>query len=241
MPNEAIFIGATLQGAADGADHFGPIKVPGTMSKEATIAAHREKVRAARDEHLNFKALGFAGSILANDDVYENHAQRPMTAVLASITVLNQKGAVEYHQEAKDPIQRGKVALPLINYLKEAYPRQFASSIRFSDADADVAIFGFNLKQVLRIAAFEVLKRNTDRTTRPEGVDQVSMPCRLWYNPVGVYDPLTVLLPDSDRRDLDLYSLLRYFGIQATAAELAVSSQKQAEVVRELVERTQLV
>ena len=83
MASEAIFIGATLQGAQGAEEFFGPVKVPGSMSKQATIDAHLAKVSDARDEHLKFPALAFAGSVLPNDDAYENHAQRPMTAVLA--------------------------------------------------------------------------------------------------------------------------------------------------------------
>jgi len=236
MAREAIFIGATLQGAQGAEEFFGPIKVPGTMSKQSTIDNHLAKVDGARSEHLQFPALAFAGSVLPNNDVYENHAQRPMTAVLASIVILGGNGNVVYQQIAKDPIQRGKVALPLINYLKETYPEQFANSLRYGDSDPQTSIFGFNLKQVLRIAAFEVLHRNAES---PD-IEKVSIPVRLWHNPTGVYDPLDVLLPSSDRRDLDLYSLIRYFGIQATPEDLSTSSQRQAEVAKSLVEHAQL-
>jgi len=236
MAVKAIFVGATIQGAPGGAEFFSNVKVPGSMSKQTTIDNHVSKARDARQEHMEFPAMAFAGSVLPNSDVYENHAQRPMVGMLASMYILAANGEVMYQHTAAAPVRRGEVALPLINYLKETYPDQFASSLRHGDAAPQVIIFGFNLKQVLRIAAFEVLQRNAEA----RDIEQVHIPVRLWHNPVGVYDPLDVLLPSSDQRDLDLYSVLRYFGVQATAEELSISSKRQAEVVKALVEHAQL-
>lgn len=238
MPSEALYFGATIVGAKDGSTFFGPIKVPGTMSKQATIDNHIAKVRGEREEHMKFPPLGFAGSVVPSDDAYENHAHRPMVGVLASAVILDKDGTCVYTQVLKTgELSRARVALPLINFLREAYPRQFATSLRYGDADPDASLFGFNLKQVLRIAAAEVLHRNTQVTD----AERVVVPVKLWHNPVGVYDPFDVLLPSNDQKDLDLYSLLRYYNVETTAEELATSSLRQAETVKTLVERAQLV
>jgi hypothetical protein len=236
MPREAIYIGATIVGAPDADEYFGPVKVPGTMSKAATIEAHKTKVQTQRTEHVGFPPMGFADSVVPNDDKYENHAHRPMVGQLASVTITNGDGDPIYHMVGSPPIERGKVALPLVNYLTQNFPHQFSDSLRFGDAEPTAVFFGFNLKQVLRIAAFEALHRNLNYH-----YVTVHVPVRLWHNPIGVYDVLDVLLPKDDQRDLDLYSLMRYFGIQVDAEQLANSSQSQATAARLLVEQAQLV
>lgn len=227
----AMSVGATIKGAPDGRDYLGEIRVPGTMTRASTINDHKEKVRAERGKHLEFKPLGFAGSILPNSDVYENHAQRPMVGMLASVCVMTE-GHTVFTQVAKEGASRGTVAAAFIRYLLDSFPNQFADTLRFGDTDPEAVFFGFNLKQVLRIAAFEILQLSGD--------DRVAVPVRLWHNPAGVYDPVDILLPANDRRDLDLYSLLRYFGIEATAQEVAESAERQAAVVSALVGRAQL-
>lgn len=233
---ESFFIGATICGAQDATDYYGPVKVPGTMTKQSTIDAFIERARNARREHVSFKPMGFAGSLLPNDDQYENHAHRPMVGVLASVTVLDSAGEIAYHQKENggNPVARGKVALPFIKYIAETFPQQFSASLRYGDSDPTAVFFGFGLKQILRIAAYEALKRNLE-----EHVNAI-VPVRLWHNPIGVYDVLDVLLPAADRRDLDLYSTLRYFDVNITAEQLACSSQVQAAVAKQLVERAQL-
>jgi hypothetical protein len=232
---EAIYIGATIVGAEDADSYFGPVKVPGSMSKQETIDRHIAKVETARAGHAGAQALGFAGSLLPNDDAYENHAHRPMVGLLASVSILDNEGVQIYHQAEKGQVARGKVALPLINYLQEAHPKQFGDSLRFGDAEPSTIFFGFNLKQIFRIAAFEVLRHNMDNAY------PAAVPVRLWHNPAGVYDVLDVLLSANDQRDLDLYSLLRYFDVKENAESLSKNSLLQAEAAMQLVKRAQLV
>jgi len=234
VKNEIIIIGATIRGASDANEFFGPVKVPGTMKKQQTIDAHLDKVAEERAAHVAHPALGYADSILPNDDKYENHAHRPMVAVLASATIQTLDGTVLYHQAETDEHHRGEVALPLVNFLKETYPNQFGYSLRNCDVMPDAIFFGFNLKQIFRIAAFEALRRNLDNNLG------IGVPVRMWHNPIGVYDVLDVLLPSPDQRDLDLYSLCRYFGVQATPESLSTDSQQQAAAVAQLVEKAQL-
>lgn len=237
MPTrDAIFIGATIKAADDCDSYFGPVKVPGTMTKQTTIEAHRSRVGLERLAHKSIEPCAFAGTILPADRRYENHTHRPGLAVLSSVCVLGEDGSPLYQQSANGSTERGKVALPLLSYLKENYPAQFGNSLRLADAEPTTIIFGFNIKQVLRIAAFEVLKRNVGA----QDFDQVQVPVRLWHNPIGVYDPFDVLLPAADQRDLDLYSMLRYFGLEANVEELTIDASAQAHAVCDLVQAAQL-
>lgn len=234
MARNAIYIGSTVTGAPNGTDYFSPVKIPGNMSKQATIDAHVEKVRAEREEHNQMQPLGYAGSILPNDDVYENHAHRPMAGMLASVHIVDANGDILYQQDTDATRTIGQVAVPFVSYLKEKYTNQFSHSLRSADISPDAHFFGFNLKQVLRIAAFEVFRYNQEN-----GVD-IDVPIRLWHNPPGVYDVKDILLSTNDQRDLDLYSLLRYFNVEANVEELSTSALAQARVSRELAKRTQL-
>lgn len=237
MPNTVLFVGATIKAAQDCDQFFGPVKIPGSMTRQATIDNHHNKVLEARGEHKHADACAYAGSVLGNDQQYENRVHHPYLAVLASVAVHDVDGKTLYQQTATDPISRGKVAIPLLGFFRENYPRQFSASLRHgTDADADVLIFGFSIKQILRIAAAEVLGRNAEA---PD-TEQLPLPVRLWHNPTGVFDPLDILLPVGDRKELDVYSLLRFFKLEATPLEMATDASKLADVTRLLVERAQL-
>jgi hypothetical protein len=226
MTTEAIFVGATIVGAPDAAQYFGPIKVPGNMSKAATIATHRAKVEDARTMHM----------LLAPTTLSDVHSHRPMIGMLASVAVVGQDGKELYSQVAETP-ERGKVALPFINFLKEAYPGQFPDALRHADAIPRTIVFGFNIKQILRIAAFEILGNNVTA----EAIETAYVPVRLWSSPVGVIDPLDILLSKDDQRDLDLYSVFRYLGILVDRDALLGNALSQAHYVKNLADKAQLV
>jgi len=235
MIREALYIGATIVGSPDAESYFGPIKVPGNMSKAATIEAYKQKIREAREDHCVIAPTAFAGSVLANDKKYDNACHKAMVGMLASVVVLDQMGTVLYQQKAEAPFTRGKVALPFMNFLTQTFPRQFADSLRHGDTEPQGILFGFNIKSVLRIAAFEILKGNVGAAD----IDRMRVPVRLWHSVQGVFDPLAVLLPADEQRDMDIYSALRYFGIEA--GDLQSSSQVQAITVKALVEAAQLI
>lgn len=236
MPGTALYIGATMRAAGDASTYMGPVRVPRSMSKATTINAHIAEVNQQRQNDAAAPPQAYADSTLAGDRRYENRIQRPGLAMLTSVIILDRNGNQVYAQETTGPQLRGKVAVPLLSYLKEAYPHQFSDNLRYSDGTPDAAIFGFNIKQVLRIAAFEVLKRNQSEDTK------IQVPVRMWHNPIGCYDPYDVLLPSPDQKDLDIFSLMRYFGIaEASPEELATSALLQAQVARELVLAAQLL
>jgi hypothetical protein len=213
------------------------VKVPGNMSKQATIDAHIAEVKEARKGDTQMNPSAYADSVLPNDAKYVNRAHRPCVAVLTSVCVLDAHGDALYMQKAKKP-ERCRVALPLINFLKEQLPAQFANSLRYGDWEPDATILGFNVKEVLRIAAFEVLYRNA----RSPIAERVAVPVRLWHNPVGAYDPLDVMLPKADQTDLDLYSLMRYLNVDgADPAAILSDAVAQAQFALLLAQRAQLM
>jgi len=158
-----------------------------------------------------------------------------MTGVLTSAFIATREGVVLFNQTAPEPGHRGTVAIPFLASLLNAYPTQFSDSLSRGDSEAQVVIFGFNIKEILRTVAFEVLGYNKQQN------DFVQVPVRFWKDPVGVYDPVDVMLTADFKKDLDLWSLCRYFGINVNPDELARSAEQQASLARELVVAAQLV
>lgn len=231
-----IYVGAVLQGAPDCNEYFGPVKVPGTMSKEETINKHIREVMNERLASRDAGPAAFHGSLLPSDSRAENRTQHPGLSVLVAVTVRSFDGKTLYHQTISEP-KRGVVAIPFLNFLREYYPKQFAYSLRYGESEPDGLIFGFNIKQVLRIAAFELLKENSGLLPGQE----LLLPVRLWHNPVGCIDPLDVLLTAADQKEMDLYSVLRYFGIKVSQEQLFTDSMAQVSIVEDLVLKAQLV
>lgn len=193
-----LAVGALIAAAPDAMTWFAAPKVPGNMTKADTISRHLADVENARAEHCQLSPRAFADSVIPNRDKYDNAAQRPVLAVLTSVRIVSEYGDVLYAHSAppsKHGFVRGAVAVPLINFLKE---QQVAFGLP--------PLVGFNIKQVLRIAAFEVFRINAGL---PQ-IERISVPTSIWLNVANAIDPLDALLPKSDQKDLDLYSLLRY-------------------------------
>jgi len=205
-----IFVGATIGVATDWAQFVSDVKISKSVTREKTKEEHRERGVKLRHEQAAALPAAYPDSTIPNITAFEdNQLYYPGTAVLASAYVMDNDGNVLYSQAAPAPHERGKVALPLLRFLMETFPRQFGNSLRHSDAEPDSIIFGFNIREVLRIAAVEVLKRNAED---PDHATVV--PVRLWHNPIGCYDPLDVVLPTNCRKSFDLYSLFKYLGIE---------------------------
>jgi len=226
---EAIFIGATIRGAEDGGTFLKPCEPGGNYNfGSPKYNAKLEELESNR-----------ASSLAADPEMHADcSAHRPCVGTLASVFVMNRHGDVLLQQTTKKAGQRCVLALPFINWLLENFRGQFASSLTGEEIEKQTLIFGFDVKEVIKIAAFEILGRNVHEE---EVIDRIAVPVRLWHNPVGVYDPYDVLLSKTDKKDLDLNGLLRYFDVTATRDELIQDSQRQAEVAAQLVEAGQLV
>jgi len=224
MPKPSIFIGATLVSHADADSYFAAIRVPANITKQETKDKYIAKTIAARGTCADFSPRCFEGGLMPNDSAAENPAHRPMVASLSSICIMDADGKALCHASAGSP--RGHVAQSLVSYLARNYRSQFPDSM--STAPQSHALFvGFDLKNIFRIAAFECAKQVpcTSSVSRPSP--------RMLKDPTGVYDIKDVLLPKGDQKDLDVYSLCRYAGIEVDP-ELISCAAKQADLARRL-------
>jgi hypothetical protein len=223
----ALFVGATLRSASDGNSYLAAVKVPGSYRVGSPkYVEKKSELEQERADAFQAPASAF------NDGPFH----RPLTGILHSVVVLNREGSTVFSATmSPDNPQRGTVAAQLVRYLTATFPTQFAESLAHGDADTHSLIFGFDIKEILRLVGLEVLGYNAQRR------DFVPVPVRLWHNPLGVYNPVDVFLSASDKKDLDLWSLVRYFNIQAEPRELARDAMRQAQVASELVAAGQLV
>jgi len=234
-PSE-IFVGATVAVAQDWAQYAAGVKISKSVTTDKTRERKLEEGTTLRHEQAAALPTAYPDSTVPNiTDFADNQLYHPGTAVLASAHVMDNAGNVLYSQAAPSPHERGKVALPLLRFLMETFPRQFGSSLRYSDAEPDSIVFGFNVKHVLRIAALEVFKRNA-----ADPAHATAVPVRLWHNPVGCYDPLDVVIPSADRKSFDLYSLFKYLDIQVDLEKITTSAEMLAKAAQAVAVKAQL-
>jgi hypothetical protein len=208
---DAIFIGAKIKPAEDGGLY---LKDP---AEADPTPAKMKKIAEARYEGQNAGPRRFV----------DNPYHRPTTGVLHSIAVHDRYNNELFTATTRTGL-RGEVATPFVQYMLAAFKGQFADSLAYGDVNVQTVIFGFDVKEILRIAAVEVLQKRV-----------TTIPVRFWYNPVGVYDPLDVLFTATHQKDLDIGSAMRYFGLVGpegweTASDIACGS-------RALVEAAQLM
>lgn len=167
----------------------------------------------------------------------ESGRKYAMTGMLHTVVILDENGNNVFQLEAKQPPQLGQVALPFMHHMISTFPSQFADELRFGDSDPDALFFGFNIKQILKVAAFEAHALNL---LQPKERRQ-RVPVRFWYNPLGAYDPRTVLLRSPEDGDIDFEGVLRFFGVNDSLEALVDSAELQAAIAAELVDKAQLV
>jgi hypothetical protein len=167
-----------------------------------------------------------------------------MVGTLTSAYVIDKDGNTVFDIKSRKPGERCSVAMPFLQWFMQEFGEQFADSLRFGETTPQATIFGLRLKQFLKVAAFEVLGLNINKSD----AEQVHIPVRLWHNPIGVYDPAEVMLTGPERKDLDLIALMQYLqttfpsGKPSTSLlELEEDAHAQAFVTKQLVERGQLV
>lgn len=222
------FIGATLKLADDSEQFWGPIVIPGNMSKAETIAKHVEAVQKMRLAQRDLPAVGYVDSLQPGDDPAE-YIQRPILSVIRSAVVTDGEKTL-FSLESKDAV-RGEVAAPFVAFLLKTFPYNFCDVWLQEEYRR---IYGFGIKRILTIAALEVFR--TAMETRTD----VVVPCGLWNQQFLVYDPLDMILAAGDRKDVDLYSLLRYAGIETTPEVIMTDATVQAYALVDLVRFLQL-
>ena len=167
----------------------------------------------------------------------EADAQRyPMTGVLEEVFVMDDDGNKVFHTANRAEGARGGCAPSFFYWITQQFPEQFADSLRFGDTIPEALFFGFSLKQLFKITAFEIFEYNRARGTG----ERISVPVRFWVNPQGAYDVRDVMLKTPEEKDIDFNGLLAFFGINAKDTDLVGNPALQAQVARELVTKAQL-
>jgi hypothetical protein len=220
---QAIYVGATIRAASEAEGFISPVRVPGNCTKPETIAAKRREMETERLDDRN------AAPTAVDDD---NTYHKPILGVLSSVHVLDDDCQAIFSASTQHGGLYGTVARPFLQFLLSEYSSQFGNALVGADVAASRVIFGFGIKDVLRIAAFEVLGKSAGG---------IAVPVRLWYNPTNVYDPVDVAFTAGQQRDLDSSSLLRYCSSAVGTNVLDMDAQTQAHAVWTIVQRLQLL
>lgn len=161
----------------------------------------------------------------------EEHPRYAMAGSLSAVIVMDTHRKVLFDGASAKPL-----ALAFLQFMGEQFPAQFGNETQFSDQPAEALFFGFNIKQILKVAAFEVLSLNR----RLDMSHRTVVPVRFWHNPLGVYDPEAILCRSPEAKDIDIDGVLRFFEISETYVDLMTNARLQAEACVTLVERAQL-
>ena len=209
-----VYIAGTLTNALDYADYMrAPAdRVPSNITDPV-------KIRHRIDEMIAKDAVTAAGLSI--------------TGVLAAVKVhCDDPNIGNFELMGPSPYRRGQVATAFCNWLTSKMPGQFSRSLRYGETTSAHLVFGWDIHTILKVASFELLAYNQGQSS----IGQVTLPVRLWHSPLGVYDPLDVLLSTSERSALDLGGVMRYCGISADIETL----DGQLEATKRLVSVAQL-
>lgn len=212
-----IYIGAAFSPAGDARQYLvDPIdRVPSNYKDPAKIEAKRQEI-AANQEMAACKY--------------------PMTGVLDEVFVIDDDGNKVFHTTNRTPGQRGGAAPAFFYWMMQEFEHSFATSLRFGDTEAQALFFGFSIKQIFKITAYEIFAYNQGKSTG----ERIAVPVRFWVNPQGAYDIRDVMLKTPEEKDVDFNAVMKYFGLTATEENLVNNPALQAQVCRELVHKAQL-
>ena len=165
-------------------------------------------------------------------------AKAPMlnlSGALHEVVVIDDRDSILLQAGVSAKVPPLMVAQQFLNFIISIAPRQFSTSVRFGDTEPTSLFFGFDIKEGLRIAAAQVLQNNMTLSV----AKKMLIPVRLWHNPMGVFDPLDIMLNGSERSHFDAESLLKFFGL--VSAEPGDSALSKAVKAHGLVEAGQMV
>ena len=162
----------------------------------------------------------------------DNPFQRPLTGTLTSVYVWDRAGYPLHASNSKPTTPPGMVAKGFVDYLIQTFPRQFSAHIAHGDTENNTLIFGFGVDEVLRIAAFEIIRANLKLPVE----SRMDVPVRLWHNPLGVYDPFEIALSATHRKDINLDGLLKFVGSVHREADMINDAEVQALAAYDIVE-----
>lgn len=221
---KALFVGAKIRAASTAAQYIADVRVPGNFTRPDSIEAERQKLLAKREAEAVEAVATFS-------DKKTYH--KPMLGALTSVHVLDDNGVTLFAKtKSNGQVEHGAVASAFVEFLLQECENQFGNSLTGDATFPKRLIFGFGIKDILRIATFELLSKEEDAMV---------VPVRLWYNPPHVYDPVDIALTAGYQRDLDAGSLLRYCGSKVGTDPATMDAETQAWALRTIVQTLQLL
>lgn len=151
---------------------------------------------------------------------------------LSSVAVLDEDKEVIYQSGAGDQF----VGQAFVAWLTNKFPEHFADALRDAEAFPHDVLMGFGLKAALRVAAFETLEHNR---SVPQGA-KTYVPVRLWYNPIGVYDPEDLLISSREKKQVTWMTIATQLGV-TIPQEFGTEARTNAFVCAQLAKAAQLV
>jgi len=221
--SHALFIGATMRAAADAREYMDEVKLPAQFTNPGTVkaVAKRRELEEERTAQYDWPAMVWSAGIY----------HQPVLALLSSAAIVDRGGGIIWAGTQRSERTRAEIATPFLGKLQELCPKQFGVSLVDSTTETSNILFGFNLKEVLRIAALEYIKE----------LPGSHLPIRLWHNPVGVYDPVDIILPSAAQKVIATRALCEYLGIEADMGAVATDCVHAAQLARKITLAAQLV
>lgn len=163
-------------------------------------------------------------------------AQRsPYLSYLSSVVVHDVNGDVVYCASHTDP---GAVSAGLADFLGSS-PEYSIELIANSVEDSGLRWFGYDIRNVLRIMAADVMRYNST-VGAPL---RAPLPVGWWYHrtfsPAPMHDPFDMLVSSGLQKDVTLPHLVAFFGL-SWPDDFYTNAAVQSLLVRQLCLRAQL-
>lgn len=221
---ERYFLGATTRARIGWERFFAEPEPPKRYGAQAAQKYIDERLQDQQESAHRFPFSGYISSVV----VLQGSSYDELTAVAVHAA------AVTDEEAEADTCWGPSVALMRWLATHDNTFMQHRSTV-----DIGVRWFGFDIRELLPMAATEVMRYNST-------VDQearVRIPYGVWTHPMfdqaSWADPYELMVPNSMRKSIDLYGLCEFMGLEVPAT-LGDSAEEKAKLAQRLVERAQL-
>lgn len=208
--NKSFFLGA-LTNARTGWDvYFSDPQAPSRYGAEAAAKYVAEKRQA--QEEMAQRAL--------------------LSAYLREVVVVSQGGDVEFRARCADD-ETLSASLGLVTFITNTPGAEVICG-----PDVKPRWFGFDIRELMQMAAYEVLRANASGAR-----ETTAVPSALWhlrfFSPAPYVDPYEALVPSGMRGHIDLFSLCEFLRVEVPPL-LGESAEQKAKLARSLAAAAQL-
>lgn len=220
-PTLRFFLGVQMRIRPNWQSFFSEPQAPARYGAEAAEKFRREK-RAAQEE---------------------NAGHMPFSAYIQRAIVIDGNGSPQLSVVC-DPDNTVRASSALIQFASGTLGTTVATEVLYDPGldprfDVQVRWFGFDIRDVMQMAALEVMHAN-GLTANP--LCKTRVPAGFWYfrhfTPAPYIDPYETLVPSNMREHVDVAALCEFMGITVPPT-LGEDAQAKAELARQLVVRGQ--